>query len=77
MRGQRSCSASLAEKGLGSWSVRTFSSIIEYQFLLTSLQCRTLEQDAEMMRLQLLGDPNLIQQLQQVRPPSSVFPSRI
>ena len=27
-----------------------------------------MEQDAEMMRLQLLGDPNLMAQLRQVRP---------
>ncbi|TBU23995.1 hypothetical protein BD311DRAFT_44852 [Dichomitus squalens] len=29
---------------------------------------RSVEQDAEMMRLQLLGDPNLMNQLRQVRP---------
>ena len=34
---------------------------------------RTLEQDAEMMRLQLLGDPNLMQQLQRVRPPTPII----
>ncbi|KAI0092145.1 hypothetical protein BDY19DRAFT_581864 [Irpex rosettiformis] len=28
---------------------------------------RTMEQDSEMMRLQLLGDPNLMAQLQRVR----------
>ncbi|KAJ3576252.1 hypothetical protein NP233_g568 [Leucocoprinus birnbaumii] len=29
---------------------------------------RTIEQDAEMMRLQILGDPNLMRQIQEVRP---------
>ena len=33
---------------------------------------RMVEQDAEMMRLQLLGDPALMRQLQQVRPPSAM-----
>jgi len=34
-----------------------------------NLNCstRTIEQDAEMMRLQLLGNPDLMNQLQQVR----------
>lgn len=34
------------------------------------LACRTAEQDSEMMRLQILGDPELMRQLQQVRPSS-------
>ena len=36
---------------------------------------RTMEQDAEMMRLQILGDPNLMRQLQEVRIPCiSLYP---
>ena len=33
---------------------------------------RAAEQDAEMMRLQILGDPELMRQLQEVRPPPSL-----
>ena len=36
--------------------------------------CRAVEQDAEMMRLQILGDPQLMGQLRQVSP-SSPFPT--
>ncbi len=34
--------------------------------IIPSLSQRTVQQDAEMMRLQLLGDPNLMRQVQQV-----------
>lgn len=45
-----------------------FNSITYYLLIsnVVSVLCRTAEQDAEMMRLQILGDPNLMQQLQQV-----------
>ena len=35
------------------------------------LWCRSVDQDAEMMRLQLLGDPNLMNQVRQVSGPLS------
>ena len=36
--------------------------------LFNSSGSREIERDAEMMRLQILGDPNLMQELERVRP---------
>ena len=41
----------------------------------TTRDRRAVEQDTEMMRLQILGDPQLLSQLQQVRASSSFLPT--
>lgn len=42
--------------------------------MLTVLTSRAIEQDSEMMRLQILGDPQLMRELQAVRRPPCTEP---
>ncbi|PSR81030.1 hypothetical protein PHLCEN_2v6561 [Hermanssonia centrifuga] len=53
--------ATMRESGIGDHAVLLLRRKVQ-------VAGRTMEQDAEMMRLQLLGDPNLMRQLQQTQP---------